>query len=291
VQKGETSIGEVIRIQCFDGTYKIIINSALPLYDDRGQPAGAIVVNEDITPLKETEAALRRAVQSREHVLEVVAHDLRQPLQVILTLVQALLLVQERRQDEREVLHDMHDQIRRMDRLIQDLLDVTQLESGAFRLGERVRIRPETLLDDIWRAHWHLASASSLELRREVQAGLPEISVDPDKIGRVFGNLIGNAVKFTPAGGRIIIGAAPDDGRVRFWVADTGRGIDAESLVHVFNRRWQAGDDRRGAGLGLAIAKSIVDAHGGRIWAESTIGRGTTIFFTLPSAGVAGGLV
>jgi len=95
--------------------------------------------------------------------------------------------------------------------------------------------------------------------------------------------LIANAVKFTPRGGRLTLGAAPDDGYVRFWVADTGAGLDAESVAHMFTRRWQADPDRRGLGLGLAISKSIVEAHGGRIWAESRVGDGTTIFFTIPS--------
>ena len=285
LNRGETSIGEVIRIQCFDGGYRTIINSALPLYDDHGQATGAIVVNEDITTLKDTEAALRRAVESREHVLEVVAHDLRHPLQVILMLVQALVATGERRPDER-ALRDIHDQIGRMDRLIQDLLDVSLVESGTLRL-ERSRLRPEALLDDVWQAHWRAASAASLDLERDVPASALEVSVDREKIGRVFGNLITNAVKFTPPGGRITIGAEPDEGAVRFRVADTGGGIDPDALAHVFDRRWQANADGRGVGLGLAIAKSIVEAHGGRIWAESTLGHGTTIFFTLPAAGPA----
>ena len=285
LNKGETSIGEVIRIQCFDGSYKTIINSALPLYDDQQQFAGAIVVNEDITTLKETEARLRQAVESREHVLEIVAHDLRHPLQVILTLAKALLIMKARRPEAREALHDIEAQVRQMDRLIQDLLDVTQLESGTFRLV-RSRIPPETLLDDIWDVHRRLAAASSLELRRDVPAGLPEVDADREKVARVFGNLVGNAVKFTPPGGRITVGAAPDAGQVRFWVADTGPGIEADSLAHVFDRGWRADADRGGTGLGLAIAKTIVEAHGGRIWAESTVGRGTTVFFTLPSAAV-----
>jgi len=279
---GETSIGELIRIQCFDGSYKTIINSALPMHDDAGRQVGAIVVNEDITLLKETEAALRQAVQSREQVLEIVAHDLRHPLQVILTVVQALLLVPERSQKERAALGDLHAQVQRMNRLIQDLLDVAQLESSPFLL-QRSRVAPETLVQEVWQAHEGLVTASSLQFSRDVRAGLHEISVDLGKIHRVFENVIANAVKFTPRGGRLTLGAAPDDGYVRFWVADTGAGVDTESLEHMFTRRWQADADRRGLGLGLTISKSIVEAHGGRIWAESRVGDGTTIFFTIPS--------
>ena len=283
LNKGETSIGEVIRIQCFDGSYKTIINSALPLYDDQRQFAGAIVVNEDITVLKDTESALRQAVESRERVLEVVAHDLRHPLQVILALVQAVLPGSKRRHRQREALREIEAQIHRMDRLIQDLLDLAQLESGPLRL-ERSRIRPEALVADVVEVHGRLASAHSLQLRRDVHSELPEISIDLGKIHRVFDNLIGNAVKFTSPGGSILVGAAPEDGDVRFWVADTGTGIDARSLTQMFTRRWQGDHERRGLGLGLAIAKSIVEAHAGRIWAESTPGHGTTVFFTIPSA-------
>ena len=282
LNKGETSIGEVIRIQCFDGTSKTIINSALPLYDDQGEFVGAIVVNEDITHLKETEAALRHAVESRERVLEIVAHDLRHPLQVILTLVQTLQLEKGRPGDERDALQRMAAQVRRMDRLIQDLLDVAQLESSPLLL-ERAPMRPEVLVDDITEGYRQVAAASSIDLRRDVRAGLSEVNVDLPKIHRVFDNLIGNAVKFTPPGGSITVGAAADDGDVRFWVADTGRGISAESLSDIFTHRWQGDPERRGLGLGLAIAKSIVEAHGGRIWAESTVGQGTFVFFTIPS--------
>lgn len=290
ITNGETSIGEVLRIQCFDDTFKTIINSALPLYDERGRPSGAIVVNEDITQLKETEAALRQAVQSREHVLEIVAHDLRHPLQVILTVVQATLMTREQNADIQGPLTDVLEQVRRMDALIQDLLEVSQVEAGSFRL-ERLPLRPEALVDEVWQAHSRLASSAAVELRREVHAGLQAVDVDEGRVVQVFGNLLENALKFTPAGGRITLGAAPHDGHVRFWVADTGTGIDPESLAHVFDRRWRRDLRGRGQGLGLAIARSIIEAHGGRIWVESTLGRGTTVSFTLPSAAAAAPVV
>ena len=282
VEKGETSLGEVIRIQCFDGTYKTIINSALPIADDAGRQVGAIVVNEDITRLKETETALRQAVQSREQVLEVVAHDLRHPLQVILTLVHAMLLAPGGSQNERAPLADIEAQVRRMRALIQGLLDAARLESGPFVL-QRSRVAPERFVQEVCEAHEALLSQASLQLHRDVHAGLHEVSVDVDKIRRVFENLIANAVKFTPAGGRLTLGAAQDDGYVRFWVADTGAGLDADTAAHMFTRGWQAQPGRGGFGLGLAISKSIVEAHGGRIWAESRAGGGTTVFFTVPS--------
>jgi signal transduction histidine kinase len=105
----------------------------------------------------------------------------------------------------------------------------------------------------------------------------------------VFENLIGNAVKRTRPGGRITAGAASHDGEVMFWVKDTGAGISAEELPHLFDRFWQAHKTRRaGAGLGLQIVKGIVEAHGGRLWEESKPGVGTTFYFTLPTAQTAG---
>jgi len=103
---------------------------------------------------------------------------------------------------------------------------------------------------------------------------------------QVFENLIGNAIKFTAAEGSIRVGAGPRDGEVLFWVRDTGCGVSAEDLPRIFDRFWQArkAESHRGAGLGLPIAKGLVEAHGGQIWLESAVGQGTTVFFTIPTA-------
>jgi signal transduction histidine kinase len=133
-----------------------------------------------------------------------------------------------------------------------------------------------------------LASSSSLELRVEVHRDVPDVWADRDRLLQVFENLIGNAIKFTNAGGRITVGAASRDDEVVFWVADTGDGIASGNLPRIFDRFWQATRaGRGGAGLGLAITKSIVEAHGGRIWVESTEGIGSTFFFTIPGASAA----
>jgi signal transduction histidine kinase len=101
---------------------------------------------------------------------------------------------------------------------------------------------------------------------------------------QVFENLVGNAVKFTKPGGSVTLGAVPRAHDVLFWVADTGAGIDEDDLPHVFDRFWQAGHaGRGGAGLGLPIVKGVVEAHGGRAWVESSLGRGSTFFFTIPT--------
>jgi signal transduction histidine kinase len=130
----------------------------------------------------------------------------------------------------------------------------------------------------------HAATTKSIELVCRFDESAPLVHADRERVLQVFGNLIGNAVKFTPEGGEVQIRVDRMDGFVRFSVADTGQGIAEEELTHVFDRFWQARRSRDGgAGLGLAIARGIVEAHGGEMWAESTVGRGSTFSFTLPA--------
>ncbi|HSK02808.1 MAG TPA: ATP-binding protein [Kofleriaceae bacterium] len=227
----------------------------------------------------------RRAIKSRDDVLGVVAHDLRNPLGSI--LLQAEMLRSsggEPGSRPHERAEGIARSARRMNRLIQDLLDVTRMEAGSLSI-DRARIAAGEVLGECAEAQRPLAVAASLELRLEVAPDLPDVWADRDRLQQVFENLIGNAIKFTGPGGAITVGAAPRDGEVLCRVADTGAGISAEDLPHVFDRFWQAQrPGRHGAGLGLAIAKGIVEAHGGRIWVESTPGRGSSFFFTMPTA-------
>ena len=169
-----------------------------------------------------------------------------------------------------------------MKRLIQDLLDVNLMETGKL-LIQKVRLSAEQLVVKAAEAQRVIAAPSDIELRLDVGTGVPEVWGDHDRLLQVFENLIGNALKFTAAGGRITVGAAVNGNEVVFWVKDSGCGIAPEALPHIFDRFWQATKgDRRGAGLGLPITKGIVDAHGGRVWVESTLGRGSTFFFSIP---------
>jgi signal transduction histidine kinase len=171
-----------------------------------------------------------------------------------------------------------------MNRLIQDLLDVAVMESGQLNI-ERAQLAPRDLIAGAVDMQRPLASSSSLELRVDMDRDLPDIWGDRDRLLQVFENLIGNAIKFTKAGGGITVGGAPRDHEVIFRVSDTGEGIAPENLPRVFDRFWQASRAGRvGAGLGLQITKGIVEAHGGRIWVESAAGRGSTFFFTIPAA-------
>jgi signal transduction histidine kinase len=225
------------------------------------------------------------ASQLRDQMLGVVAHDLRNPLSTI--LLQAAALRRHGPEPERRS-QKSEDAIQRaatrMNRLINDLLDVALLESGQLVI-ERTRLSPRELIAGAIELLRPLAASSTLDLRVDVDEDVPELSGDRDRLQQVLENLIGNAIKFTEPGGSIVTRASSGDHEVLFSVTDTGRGIAAEHLPFVFDRFWQATRaGRQGAGLGLAIARGIVEAHGGRIGVESTQGRGTTFWFTIPRA-------
>jgi PAS domain S-box-containing protein len=223
------------------------------------------------------------ATQRRDEVLGVVAHDLRNPVSTILMQTSALDRARpefERR--SRKPIEVIHRAATRMNQLIQDLLDVSLIETGQLPI-QRARLSGGDLVVEAVEAQKMLATSSSVELRLDVAKDVGEIWGEHDRLVQVFENLIGNAVKFTAAGGWITVGAASNDQEVVFWVADSGSGIEPGNLPRVFDRFFQATrGDRRGAGLGLPIAKGIVEAHGGQIWVESTLGQGTTFFFSIP---------
>jgi len=230
----------------------------------------------------------RRATRAREDLLAVVSHDLRNPLSVV--QLGAALLLRERpgvARDEHVVKHStrMRDAADRALRLISDLLDWGRLEAGG-RLPLELGVEPASaLVTDAVEGVRALAEANRLHLTLELPEELPLVRCDRTRVLQVLGNLLGNAVKFTQEGGRVTAGARVQGSEVRFHVKDTGKGIPPEQLPYIFDRYWQAKDTAsRGAGLGLAIAKGLVEAHGGRIWAESTPGQGSTFHFSLPTA-------
>ena len=227
----------------------------------------------------------QQATRARDDVLAVVAHDLRNPLNTVSMAVTLMLestppeRVQERRQVE--IVRRAAD---RMNRMIQDLLDVKRMESGRLTIDARPE-PPSALINDTIDMLRPLAAGSTIRLETSIDERLPPVLADAARVQQVLSNLVGNAVKFTPRNGRITVCAERIDGEVRFGVIDTGPGIPPEQVPHIFGRFWQAKtSDRRGIGLGLAIAKGIVEAHNGRIWVESHVGLGSTFYFTLPSA-------
>jgi PAS domain S-box-containing protein len=254
------------------------------LHDAEGEGFGVLEVNDDITGRKAAEQALHRAVAARDEVLGIVAHDLRNPLT---SIVHSVELAQRRSESESlaKPLGLIGRAAARMNHLIQSLLDVSLIEAGQLKI-EGERVDTNGLVREAVDLQMPLATASGLTLHAEVTPDAGAVWGDRARLHEVFENLIGNAIKFTDRGGRIDVGAASSGHVVQFWVTDTGRGIAPDHLPHVFDRFWQvvprAG--RLSAGLGLAITKGIVEAHGGRIWVESVAGRGSTFFFTIPKA-------
>jgi PAS domain S-box-containing protein len=231
--------------------------------------------------------AAERAIAARDEVLAVVAHDLRNPLGTI--LMQANVLrggVGSPEGRGRKASERIERAAGRMQRLIQDLLDVTRVDAGQLPL-DRARLRIRDVAVEVIEAQKTLAASSSIELRLDLAEGLPDVFADRHRMLQVFENLIGNAIKFTPDGGRITLGVVPQTESVLCYVRDTGRGISAEELPHLFDRFWQPRRSREetgsGAGLGLPIVQGIVAAHGGRIWVESAPGEGSTFYFTIPT--------
>jgi signal transduction histidine kinase/CheY-like chemotaxis protein len=228
-------------------------------------------------------AAAERALALRDEILGVVAHDLRNPLNVITTATE---LLQRRTTDpaQRRHLERITRSVQRADRMVRDLLEVNAIEGHGMKL-DRHRVEVVEVVLTAIESQQVLAASAQVMLTTDLSPQLPAVDCDEQRIQEVLENLISNAIKFNQPGGSVEIGATIRKGEVQIWVRDSGIGIAPEHLPHVFDRFWQGVKrDRRGTGLGLAICRAIIDAHGGRIWAESEPGSGTTLSFTLPVA-------
>jgi PAS domain S-box-containing protein len=225
------------------------------------------------------------ALQARDDVLAVVSHDLGNPLAAIRVGTSLLLRAvppEQRGQGGWQHLEGIRQSAAQMERLVNDLLDVKRIEAGLLPLhAERQSV--EVFVRETLELFSALAEEKDIRLRAVIDAPGAVVRCDRDRTLQIFSNLVGNAIRFTPAGGEVEIRAEAKPGEVQFTVADTGRGIPPENLPHVFDRFWQAHrSNREGIGLGLAIVKSIVLAHGGRIWVESEPAVGSRFYFTLP---------
>lgn len=232
--------------------------------------------------------ASQQATKAREQVMAVVSHDLKNPVSTIQMaasfLLEELVADDAAHEPVRRQLQVIRRSAVRMDRLIHDLLNVAAIEAGQFAVT-RAQMAVEALVADAVDLLHPLAEAKRIVLDTDLAPTLPPVSADRERLLQVFSNLGGNAVKFTPEGGKVEIRATYRDAMVEFAVHDSGPGINADDLPHVFDRFWRAKKTKSdGIGLGLAIAKGIVEAHGGSIRAESIPGRGSAFAFTVPVA-------
>lgn len=239
----------------------------------------------DMTDHKMREDKLQRAIKTREDVLAIVSHDLKNSVSIISLTGQMLRRVEK---IDAKRLHDFADKIElstnQMKQLIGDLLDFSKIESGTFS----VDVYDESLsdvLEPVISGVRTLTESRKQFFDAGLASDLSAVSCDAARIGQVMSNLLGNAIKFTPEGGSIRVSATQKDDFVIVTVSDTGPGIPSDQLSKIFERYWQPKEtQKQGSGLGLSIAKGIVEAHGGKIWAESVLGEGTKFHFTIPLA-------
>jgi PAS domain S-box-containing protein len=262
-----------------------------PLFDSDGTLRGFAKVTRDVTERKQAEEERARAIRARDEILSLLSHDLQNAVNALSLNTELLLRVHPASASETR-MHGYGQVVGRsadtMKRLIRDLIDVQHIERGRFSIDPR----PEgviPLVEEALAPMQALAEEKSVHLETRLDRGSGSALCDRGRIVQVLHNLVGNAIKFVPEGGQVVVETAPAAPQVRFAVGDNGPGILPEHLPHVFDRHWQAPSNvmRRGSGLGLFILKTIVEAHEGRTWVQSTPGAGASFFFTLPTVGVA----
>jgi protein-histidine pros-kinase len=266
-----------------DGTEFPTEISLSSLATERGRVVMAAI--RDVTESKRLQREREQAIKAREELLSLVSHDLQNAVNVL--VLNTLLLLRTHATNEREAGMQrygriVHDAAVSMGRLIRDLIDARQIEGGRFGVSRQPEDVP-ALVAEVVESLQALAAQKSIVLAAEIEPGLGEALCDRERIYQVLNNLIGNAIKFTPDGGRIQVEARNVDGAIRIGVVDSGPGIPAEDAPYVFDRHWQGEGNarRRGTGLGLYIVKAIVEAHRGRIWVENRPESGAGFYFTL----------
>jgi two-component system sensor histidine kinase BaeS len=248
-------------------------------YAARVQTRGPVEVRRLAQSFNQMAARLQANEQQRRTLLADVTHELRTPLSVIRGTVEGML--DGLYPADSSHLGPVLEETAVMARLLDDLQTLSTAEAGMLRL-HREPVEPATLAQDAVAAFATRAASNGVALDWRAAPGVPELDVDPVRVGEVLANLLANAVRHTPAGGSVEVSVEPAGDGARFTVTDTGPGIDPEDLPHVFDRFVKSADSG-GVGLGLAIAKSLVEAHGGSITAESQPGAGTTMRFVLPA--------
>lgn len=247
----------------------------------------AFILTRTLTKLYE---ALQRAVSVRDDLMAMASHDLKNPLSSIL-MTCSLHLKYTGRTPPKEGFETIQRSGRQMRQLIDDLLDLSKITAGHLHLDFRYR-EPTAIIHEVIEVLRPVAEAKDIELTAEVASELPLLRCDKHRLVQVLSNLVGNAIKFTAPGGRVSVRLyKATEATAMLEVRDTGPGIAPAELPYVFDRYWKANKkSRTGTGLGLFIAKNIVEAHGGRIWVESARNQGSTFFVGLPLSSTPGSI-
>ena len=272
---------QTVRLRGKDGQYRWFLSRAMPVREADETITQWFGTNTDITDAWMARLEAERATKSRDEILAVLAHDLRNPMQAILGAA-ALTAMTADEDTRRRQVAKIQRGIQEMERLVADLLDMARVDSGAFVIkGEPVDL--PAVIRHVVDLSESQAAARNVLLRTEIGDAIPVVTGDAGRLIQLLSNLLGNATRFSPPNATIIIRAVRCSHGVEVSVKDSGPGIAAENVPRVFDRFWQGhGQSHAGVGLGLAICKGIVDAHGGRIWVVSKVGRGTTFYFEIP---------
>jgi signal transduction histidine kinase len=239
--------------------------------------------------LNEANAQLRELSAMKEEFLALTTHDLRSPLAVISGVINFFTSgrLGDLSPEQKNMVEMMERNTQNLIELVNDLLDASKLESGTMRL-DVASIELRGLIEEMREQMQPLAAEKEITLEERMPEDLPQLRADRAKLRRVLVNLLSNALKFTPKGGRIIVGAAREGSFVRVSVSDTGVGIAVEDLRDIFDKyaqaRSRATRSEKGTGLGLYITRQLVELHGGKIGVQSEPGKGSTFYFTIPTA-------
>jgi signal transduction histidine kinase/HAMP domain-containing protein len=268
---------EAVRVATATGDL-YLLPRATPVYSEEGAVSGATVVLQDVT-------RLRRVDDLRNNLVSTVAHELRTPLTSLrmaihLCLEQTAGPITERQAD---LLYAAREECERLQAMVDEMLDLARIQNGRVGLN-RAPVAPTTLIEAAVDAYRGPSEEAHLLLTSEVLPSLPSVLADRERLQLVLSNLLSNAIRHTPAGGRITVRAREEDETVRFEVSDTGPGIPAEYQSMIFDKFVRVPGTPGGSGLGLSIAKDVVEAHGGRIGVGSAPGEGSTFWFTVPVA-------
>jgi signal transduction histidine kinase len=231
-------------------------------------------------------ARLAQFHRSRSELLADISHEIRSPLARIQTDAEILMDKELGKNEQRQQLQGICEEVQHIDHLIEDLSMLSRLENNQLKMERLPSSIEEVIKKETSRFHLQMEE-KSLTLHKNIASKLPMVPMDQKRIGQVISNLLMNAIRYTPAGGIIEIGAQTEGATIRVWVRDTGAGIPRDDLPYIFDRFYRVDKSRSrstgGTGLGLAIARRFVEAHGGKIYAASEAGTGTCITFTLPN--------
>ena len=279
---GDRDEREIELSSASDETKKILRSSSAIIEDENGETVGMVSVLSDITKQKELDNLKSTFVAN-------VSHELRTPLVSMEKSISLILskATGEINKDQEQFLSIAQRNLKRLGLLINDLLDLSKLEAGKLQLKRELTPIKKVIEESVEGLNtW--AGTKGIALEKITPEGLPELNIDPNRLIQVLNNLIGNAIKFTPKEGKVTIEAklGQTDREIQVSVTDTGIGIPKENLPKIFSKFYQIGErtasDIGGTGIGLSIAKEIVELHGGRIWVESEHGHGASFIFTLP---------